>query len=193
MLKQVLARNPGQQADLLCLRHPRQMAVVPEALDVQVDAEGAEEALAVHQGDRDPDGRGDEGALGDGAEHVAQDGRILAPLPRGSVPLLGQHRHVVVQHEAQHEEPYGRDDEEADAVAVVVLGHAGAAELEDRIHLRAGQRHDPADAVHEGLLVGLQELEHHTELIHLGWLWGALCLGRAVTCVEATESVLDKE
>lgn len=191
MLKQVFARDPGQQANLLRLRHPRQQAVVPEAFDVQVDAEGTEEALAIHEGDRDPDSRGDEGSLGDRAEHVAQDGRILAPLPGRSVPFLRQHRHIVVQHEAQHEEPYGWDNEEADAVAVVVLGHAGAAELEGRIHLCAGQRHDPTDAIHERFLVGLQELEHHTELIHLCRLWWMPRLGWDVTCEEVTPSFLN--
>lgn len=170
MLEQVLAWNPGQQPDLLRLRHALQQAVVPKPVEVQVDAERAEEALSVHQSDRDPHCRGYQGSLRDGAKHVAEDGRILAPLPCGSVPLLRQHRDIIVQDETQHEEPYRRDDEQPDPVAVVVLWHTGAAELEGRVHLRAGQCHDAAYPIHEGLLVGLEELEHHTKLIHLGWM-----------------------
>ena len=39
-------------------------------------------------------------------------------------------------------------------------------EVEGGVHLGAGQGHDTTDAIHEGLLVGLQELEDHPELVH---------------------------
>lgn len=88
------------------------------------------------------------------------------PLPNGSLPLLGEHGHVIVQYETQHEEPYGRYTKQANSIGIVVLWHTGAAELKGRVHLRTGQGHDATDAIHERLLVGLEELEHHTELIH---------------------------
>lgn len=61
-----------------------------------------------------------------------------------------------------------------DPIGVVVFWHTGAAELKDRVHLSAGQGHDATDPTHKGLLVGLEELEHHTELIHGGRCGGSL-------------------
>lgn len=105
MLKQVFARNLRQQLHLVRLRHLPDETIIPKPVNIQVDAEGTEETLPIHESDRHPDCGCYQGSLRDRTKHVAEDWRILSPFAGGSFPLLGEHRHIIVQHKTQHEEP----------------------------------------------------------------------------------------
>lgn len=124
------AGHPGEQAGELWRGKAGCQAAVAQHSHRHSGAEGTEEALAIQQRDGHPDDRRDEGALGHGAEHVAEHGRVLGPAAWRPLPLLSQHGHVVVQDQAQQEQHQGRRQQDASAVGCVVAGQAGAVKIE---------------------------------------------------------------
>lgn len=73
---------------------------------------------------------------------------------------------MAVDQEAQEEEDDGGDDHHAQGVELVVLREAGAVEVEAGVELDADQGQNDADAVGDGLRVGLEVLQDQLETLH---------------------------
>lgn len=94
------------------------------------------------------------------------DSQVLLPAPLWSPPLLQHHQGLSVEDEAAQEEDDRGYEHDPQAISHVVLGQAGAAEVNAGIHLYTCQGQQPTDPVHYRLRVGLEILEDHPETVH---------------------------
>lgn len=97
---------------------------------------------------------------------LLDDGRVFGSVAGGSHPLVHHDSRVAVDQEAQEEEYDGRYDHDAQGVELVVLRKAGTVEVEAGVQLDADQGQNDADAVGDGLRVGLEVLQDQLEALH---------------------------
>lgn len=95
------------------------------------------------------------------------NGRILRSVAKRSHPFVHHDARVPVDQNPQEEEDHRRDGHHAQRVQLVVLRQTRAVEVEAGVELDADQRQDDADAVGDGLGVGLEVLEHQLQTLHL--------------------------
>lgn len=94
------------------------------------------------------------------------DSWVLLPVPRWSPPFLQHHQGLSVEDETAQEEDDGGHEHDPQAICHVVLGQAGAAEVQAGVQLYTCQGQEPTDPIHYRLRVGLAVLEDHPETVH---------------------------